>query len=170
MKDVWLIGDWFLKQIFNTLPAIRNEAVISKQEIPYIYRYYDIYAYFQCRSIVAQHEGLLRLANALIEALNKRNRLPCIIMLFSDKDVLESLGKEYADDNTHDAVYKLIQWMVNFVDRSIYTCKEDQYNAKPGVVNPGEPKLIWIQMIHRNPGVSYSQKRAAFNDMLEEAI
>ena len=71
MKDVWLIGDQFLKEIYNTLPAIKNEAVNTKQEIPYLYRYFDIYSYFQCKAIVAVNGGLLRIMNALIEAVNK---------------------------------------------------------------------------------------------------
>ena len=170
MKDVWLIGDQFLKEVYNKLPAIKNEAVITKQEMPYLYRYYDIYSYFQCKAIMAANGGLLRIVNALIEAVNKRPRLLRMIIIFPDKDILDALGREFADDNTYDAVQHLVSWLVNFVDRTITARKEDMYQLRPGMINPSETKVIWIQMVHRNPEVPNSQKKAAFNNILEAAI
>ena len=56
------------------------------------------------------------------------------------------------------------------MDRTITARKEDMYQLRPGTINPSEPKVIWIQMVHRNPEVPNSQKKAAFNDILESAI
>ena len=170
MKDVWLIGDRFLKEIYNTLPAIKNEAVTTKQEILYLYRYYDIYSFYQCKAILAANGAMLRMVNALVEAINKRPRLPRMILIFPDRDILDALGQEFADDNTYDAVHRLVSWFVNFVDRSITARKEDMYQMRPGTINPSEPKIIWVQMVHCNPEVPNSQKKSAFNDILESAI
>ena len=109
------------------LPAIRNEAITTKQEIPYLYRYYDVFAYYQCSGLLVANEGLLQMANALTEAINKRNRLPQMIVIFMDKDVLESLGKSYIEENTYDAAMKLVTWYAKFVEQTINTQKEDLY-------------------------------------------
>ena len=50
-----------------------------------------------------------------------------MIIIFPDKDILDTLGCEFAEDNTYDAVQHLVSWLVNFVDRTITTRKEDMY-------------------------------------------
>ena len=54
-----------LREIYPTLPAMRNEAKINKSELPYIYRMYNVKIYF-CSSS-APENGMVRLMNSLLK-------------------------------------------------------------------------------------------------------
>ena len=159
-----------LHEIFHTLPAIRNEARLAKTDEPYLYQYYNIHPYFPSNSIIINN-NVLRLANSLVEALNKRQNLPRMLVFFPDKDLLSALGPKFLINRPERAIARLIDWITNFVNREISTRKVDMYAKKPSSVSPGEPKFLWIKMLNRfqNRDATNSY-RLCFNSMLEEAI
>ena len=169
VKDVWLIGDRFLKNIYHTFPAMRREAKLAKKEPPYLYRYYNV-KYFVPDTSEYCTNALLRLQNVFIDALNN-NRLPRLILIFIDRDLIDSFGNDYVDYEVRDSFGKIIDKLTSNLYQICNTKKLDMYNKRPGSISPSEPKLIWIRMIqHYNPQDMVCALTYKLNNLLEEAL
>ena len=169
VKDVWLVGDKFLRSVYPSLVAMLRESQITNDKL-YLYQYFNVRSYFlenECST-----NALLRIQNAFIHAINKNKRLPRFIIIFTDDDLMKSMGKKYADYGMGRAIGKLIDKVTSFVDRVTSTKRTDMYYRKPGSICASEPKFVWVKMIERyNKDENVFQAlRQKYNSLLEEAI
>ena len=148
-----------------------NEATIAKAELPYMHRYYNIKRFY-AENFNYSVNAVKRIQNTFIEALEDNQRLPRLIIVFLDRDLIDSIGKANLDDGTEIALGKLIDKILSIIDRIAEARKADMYYRKPGSVSPGEPKFIWVKMLRRHGfnkhPVLTLQKN--FNEILEDAL
>ena len=55
LKNLWLVGDEFLRQMFTTIAAVRAQARIENKDQPYVYRYFNVEA-LQKKRLLQQSE------------------------------------------------------------------------------------------------------------------
>ena len=91
-KNLWLIGDAFLKEIFATLQDIRTEARAGERAMPYIMAHYNVDAFTTVQQPVCSL--LTQVVNALNKAINesKPPHLPRFLLILLDKDFVENRG------------------------------------------------------------------------------
>ena len=87
MNDTWLIGDAFLKTVFPVLQSMKTSAQISKNNIPYLYKYFNVHAFFKLSNGSAEG-SLYHIFNALVEGMNKFARFPRFIIFIPDCDII----------------------------------------------------------------------------------
>ena len=171
VKDVWLVGDKMLRTIYATLPAMRRESKLAKLQEPYLYKYYNVKRYYADLNNYTGN-ALERIQNALIKAINDNQHLPRFLLVFPDRDLITSMGKEFIKFGVGDALGRIVDKLIANVDRIVNNRKTDLYFKRPGAISPGEPKFIWIKMIRRPNEASNSVQsvRTKFNSILEKAI
>ena len=147
LKDVSLLGDYFLGEIFPSLQAILAQAHQQKKSPPYFYRYYNVETRYQC-PMNLNRSILSRLLNCFIELLNKNQHLPRYIFIIIDKDWFETSG--IVEFGAQMAITQAVQWWLKEINKFIAIRKDHLYNKKPGTLSSSsEPRLIWVAMIKR---------------------
>ena len=94
-QDAWIIGDNFLREIYNTLTNIRNRSALNRRRPPYLFDFYNVFGYFQNRQSLVP--GMTCMLNAYIEALNNRLKLPKYIFWIPDVDLLSQVEADQND-------------------------------------------------------------------------
>ena len=146
-----------------------NEADLNKEALQlYINKYYNILPYFK----FGEKNCIARVINSLIEAFNKRKRLPCFLVILLDKDVIEDVDPFCTDWNV---LHKLINWLAKQLDIFVKRCCLEITERRPWAILTMDPKVIFIKMICRvdyYPQKSRLEKvcihRAKFNDILND--
>ena len=110
-----------------------------------------------------------RILNSIVNAINSNIKLPRILVVIPDMDVLKEVS--YDRTGASKIIGDCINFFVEAVSRLVDTRKEDLRSAKPGAINSGEPKIIWLKVLTR-PGFSQSviENKAKFNAILEETL
>ena len=92
-RDLWLVGDVFLSEIFHTMPAMCRQAKIDKNHLtPYLYDEYNLTAHYTSKMSLLKNTAA-RSINCLIEVINK-HRLPKMIIFIPDKDFVMMFCRE----------------------------------------------------------------------------
>ena len=171
--DVWLLGDQFFRQTFPALQAWRRRTRVQKVQQPYLYDYYNIFGYYTVTTSHTKHTVGCVL-NALITALNTRERLPRMILIILDKDLLEDIG--IFNFRTDDIIAENIGWLFRQFEILIKHWKMELSDAKPGAVYGNDPKILLVEMLKRPmifPHGSYMHgvmsMRNKFNAILNDA-
>ena len=148
-KDVWFIGDEFLRDSFYTYKSIgRQPGTENSGRIPYLFDYYNVSTYMMNRNCRVR-SCIACIQNSLVTELNRNmlTILPCFIIIMPDWDILKSDNfynygiKELCNANVH--------WLVNEIDRVVSTKKEDMFQSRKGSICISEPKIIYTKMIYR---------------------
>ena len=92
LKDIWMIGNDFLRETMDALTSMTKSAKASKEPTPYMYQMFNIMGYFANFGSPA----VLGIINPLIDALNDNHRLPEYILVIPDKDILTGLQEKKA--------------------------------------------------------------------------
>ena len=164
MNDLWIIGDAFLNRNYHTLSEIKREAERARKQIPYIFDYYNI----QCftpnpKSLVS--EVLAKFVNCLVKALNQTLKLPKLVVVIPDDDILR-----YVFEDTEECkrlTKTAIRWVVNQMIRAVDAKKDNMSRRKPGAVMAKEPKFIWIKMFDR---ISSRERLYDYREMYNECL
>ena len=182
LKQIWMIGEGFLRSTFATLQSLKTVPTMdiddnsqdgqSVMKIPYINYNYQITPFYQ-QSAGSAEGTLVNLYNSVVEAMNKSNVVPEYLLLFPDKDIILELN--YFVPGTLFILDQEMQWLTKNIDRLIITRHEQLRHKSPGAVG-SQPKLVWIQMIHRpyirnHPYATYNlvvELRHKFNQFLEQ--
>ena len=132
LKDIWIVGDQFLRDTFDALQMMRNNTVtnIDPKTQLYIYAYYNVVLHFpgvsnRVKSLMA------RIINAMIKGLNSKEKLPKYLVVFIDKDLIEAL--DYFEYGITEALDECMLWMVKQTSRLFEIRHEDIRLKKPGV-------------------------------------
>ena len=174
LRDLWLVGDTFLYENFSTLVELKSEAHIKKIAKPYVYNHFNVTGYV-ANPLSDISSVLARILNALILRLNDTKRLPRLLTVIPDCDILDYIDF-YTSGKSH-VIGTTIEWLVNNIDRAITCKKEDLKHIRPGAVAANEPKVIWVKMLARSANDRHSEKpdpvnelASTFNYILEEIL
>ena len=151
VKDVWLLGDNFLRTNFHAFPAMRDEAKQANNLQPYLFRYYNI-KHFYSTTLTKNKNAFCRLTDTIEDALSSCERLPHFILMLLNKDLLETVcntGSFTPPEEMEQGIEKALSWVTSFVERSMMNCKTDMFHHKPGSATAAEPKFIWVKMLPR---------------------
>ena len=167
-KDMWLIGASFLQEVYSTLADMKTQASNQKQPMPYIFEYYNVSSYTQ-HPFTAPKNVLLQMTNELVKGLNEHVRLPRMIVVIPDWDILRFIDHFAYGVSTVTGI--CLHWVINNMEHYIEARKDELRRKKLGAVTPNEPKIIWVMMFNRVNGTSKMLAvRKKYNTVLEELL
>ena len=146
--DVWFVGDHFFSKIFGHLQDKRRKAWAANLDPPYLYCYYNVFGYYTLRSSGNKH-AIGHMLNSFIVGLNTRDRLPWLVVLVPDKDIIEDVG---VYDDPHRAVNIIAEnvgWLLRQMEILIKRKRMELSEKKPGAIYGNDPKVIVMEMIRR---------------------
>ena len=148
VKDVWIIGDSFLHDVFTTFQASKTEVFVEKVKPPYLYDYYNIHYGFHPPLSLMKSVGA-RISNSLIELLNWNEfRLPKYIIVIPDKDLIEGAMDQIWDYGFKKVFRSLVDWVMSDINKMLSIRKEDFCNKRGGALSTAaEPRIIWTSII-----------------------
>ena len=123
LKDIWVIGEGFLRSSFGTLQTLRTEVSDDNSKgkhgnhsIPYIYQQYKVKPFYQASSGSATWT-LYKLFNSLVGALNKESKLPEYILMLPDRHII--LDINYYRPGIGFIIDRAMSWLGKQLDRAI---------------------------------------------------
>ena len=167
MRDLWLLGDEFLRQTFPALQEMKSSAAsFNPHQIPYMYEQYNIYSYTKS-SMVSQRNTLVRVQKAMEEAFSRKWHLPKYIIVMLDRDILHMINSEAS------GLTKAIERCLHYFARELASNTEDRMETfaaqRPGAAID-EPTIIWVEMFDRAYiGYTYAMRNInKFNKVLND--
>lgn len=156
--DVWFVGDTSLNsssQAFKDM-QLKAKAVIKfnedehlhKEVIPYFYEYYNVSMYTQLGS-AGVRSVLGRILNSLLEAINKRPRLPRYVILLLDKDVIDEVNIWEPEAAVSKNFNSIIMWLCRQVNILIKCKRLEISSICPVAVFGEDPRIIFIKVLRR---------------------
>ena len=143
---------------------------MSKKQQPYVYDYYNVTCYTPNPKSILKNI-MARMVNALVKALNGATKLPRIILIIPDFDMLKNMPHDKEDKAMKKAIQKVVFWTVNQMYRAIEAKIDNLQRKNPGVIIVGEPKVIWVEAVNRPNGLDYILTlRRKFNDSLHQNL
>ena len=150
------------------MAKLKTQALEEKRPIPYMYDHFNVQI-FTANPLSSLRNVMTRLVNSLIKALNDATKLPRIILVVPDIDLLKHT-KNF-DFGTVETSTAAIDWVMTQMERAVEEKRDEIKKRKPGAIEPGEPKFIWSKMINRTNGFSNILKvRRKFNDAMESCM
>ena len=174
MKELWIVGDSFLRQTYETLQKLRSASQDKRvRRSLYAYDYYNVTLYFPSgtstmRSVMA------KLLNAAAEGLNQKEKLPKYVLLVLDGDLIKNLN--FFAFGMTEMFEKAIDWLVKNLMKMFDRRRDDLKSRRPGAVSLAtEPRYLWVAMITR-PIIEAKEvkdiyaARGKFNHALENTL
>ena len=166
-KELWIIGDRALNEIFYTLPALKKEAKTANSTMPYLYNQYNFTAFHMAQSAISNI--LLRLINSFIEALNK-HRLPRMVIFIMDDDILTGIIKDDKPGVSKN-IGTTLEWITESIEDMLDDKREEMFKIRRRSIYHNEPKLIWVSALQRPKAKESSQLLIRkYNDILEQTL
>ena len=167
---MWFIGDEFIHGIYHRLQELNTEAKIAKGKTPYLYDMYNVRC-FTANPLSEMKNVATRLVNSLVKALNDYEKLPRMILVVPDWDLLNYF--RFNDGNADQLIKTILKWIINNMRKAVDAKKDFLMKSKIGAVFEGEPKIIWAKMINR-PGYkrfnAVMLQKGRFNRILEDLL
>ena len=88
-----------------------------------------------------------RILNSLIMGLNTCDRLPCMVVILIDKDLIEDVN--IFDDRAEDVIAENLGWLFKQFNILIKRRKIELSDKKPGSVYGNDPKFVLVEMLRR---------------------
>ena len=158
-------------KIFPELQRLKNEAIVAKESIPFLYQFFNIQAFYA--GTETKGNIMSRLLNSFIEALNENTKLPRYVIMIPDWDIVRSTNFDYGATTMFE---EMIGYLCKQINKCITRCRDDIMSKKPGALSSTfEPRVIWICMINRPIEDSKDMKelmihRGKFNRTLDNNI
>ena len=168
VKDLWIIGDKFVNELFHAYPALNAEVKKQNTQHPFAYDFYNVRC-FTSSPVSTTKSVPARLLNCLLKALNENNNLPRFVIVVPDWNLLQFM--QHNGFGIMEMTAALVRWMVTNMLWAVGSKKEQLRMVKPGALISGEPKIIWVKMIKRLRG--YSKLLAVcnkFNQVMEKVL
>ena len=141
--DLWFVGDAFLRDTFPTMQSMKTSASMLQRQLPFVYERFNVFYFFLAKNSFIQNI-LVKLHNAVVEGLNRREHLPKYIIFMPDEDFLLSLNHYVFGISWLAGT--CVNWITKQIERLLDSRADQLYRAKPGAVFDNT-KLIWIKMI-----------------------
>ena len=169
-RDLWILGDKFINDIFQALPDLHNSLREAKHPIPYMYDYYSITYLTEHQPTYNNNNTLARIVNTLAKGLNEQPRVPRFILVIPDIDILRFIN--HFGFGVSQIIGKCLNCLIKNIDIIIESCKDDLRCRKPGALHSSEPKLVWMK-IFEQPNMKENQfchVQEKFNNILENIL
>ena len=115
-EDIWFMGDNFLVSTLHSFQTMRTAARLNWKPVPYIYEQFNVtFAYINQTTYIRSTAA--RILNALIETLNRKNKLPTYIVIVVNKDLLANIG--YFQNSITGIIERMVNWLVRKIHRMI---------------------------------------------------
>ena len=106
-----------MNETYHALQAMKTQAVINNRDsIPYLYEFYNV-KYFTTNPLSSVRDVLARLVNALIKAINDNQRLPHIILVVPDTDLLRFVQNH--NNQTELMSGAAVTWITNEMTKAV---------------------------------------------------
>ena len=146
VNDLWIIGDKFVNDNYHALSKMKTEANIARRPGPYIFDYFHVSCFTPNPQSLVK-DVLARFVNCLIKALNDATKLPRIIIIIPDDDILCFIN--FVTYGIKQVCRSAISYVSTQMTRALETKKEQLIRRKPGSIIASEPKLIWVNMMDK---------------------
>ena len=146
---------------------MRNERKLRHSPQMYIYQMYNVQGIFPS-NFYSVRSLLARLINSQIYGLNKYERLHRFMVIMIDNDLIKTINST-ANGSTMTLGMSL-EWLIKEYEKAVDRKKNMMREIKPGSVNPGEPKFIWVKGIFRPLGHNFHVARDKFNEVLQDIL
>ena len=83
---------------------------------------------------------IARLVNCIIKALNDAKKLPKVMVIIPDWDILKFLDIDPDDEGAFVIIRKALDWILTQIQRVIEAKKDNFQRRKPGSVLSNKPK------------------------------
>ena len=87
---------------------------------------------------------LLRISNAFIEALNRREHLPKHILVILDRDLIDMIN--CFNFRITVQLEQSIKWLASQFDRHLVARRDQIWNIKPGGISYDDTKIVLVEM------------------------
>ena len=132
-NDLWIVGDEFVQDTHNTLQTLLYQAVKNRQKASmYLQEHYNVHMYFKNASNGVKW-AIGRIINSLIEAINEHHRLPKLILIMIDKDIVNELEALHADQIV-STLWDSVNWLMRQFNTTIHRKMIQLLEMKPGAV------------------------------------
>ena len=174
---MWLLGDHFLREIFDAYQAIKLQAGKGQSDdviTPYIQDYYNVRELYKSPFVGVKFASA-RVINNLTDAINQRKRLPKYLIVILDKDLILDINLD--DENAEMLLREEVRWTVRNINTTLRRKKVDFLHKKPGSMTNLETTVIYVRMLCRVGSFSedstmnkVNQFRSKFNDALNDEV
>ena len=129
--DIWLLGDRFLRYIYNEFESMMQQSQMNNDCEPfYMNKYHNVMGFFDEKEVIP--EGMARIINSLLEVINTRQRLPRFLLIAIDKDVIQDL--DFYEFDSFMALEEVVTWLTRQINIIIRRKKLELNAKKPGAV------------------------------------
>ena len=135
--------------------------------MPYLFDYYNVVGKAMTDSFSTRN-GLARIINPLVDALNSAVRLPRFVIVIPDWDILRDMklmrfGVSYMSGCS-------LNWLCQQMDTLFTARKQDLFDKRRGSVLDYEPLFVWVQIIQRPGRCDEMKVRGKFNIALNNTL
>ena len=109
--------------------------------------------------------------NSIIDAINRRPRLPKYIIMVPDRDLIEAAN--FFSFGVTKVFGTTVNWLARQIERLIEARREELCKKCPGSIHANETRMIWVKMIPRPqvPPMTHKYKvqvlRGKFNIVID---
>ena len=147
---------------------MKRRATAAKTPLPYIYDYFNVSCFTSSPNSLTT-DILTRIMNCFIKALNDALKLPRLVVVIQDWDLLQFVN--YFTKGVRAVNNEAVKWVINHMIRAVDAKIDNLVCSKPGSIIYNEPKFIWIKMMHRlNATCPVLAFNTNFNDVLENTL
>ena len=143
-KDVWFVGDSFIKDNFSAFQAMRKQAKRVGQVGPYILEHYNASPLTTARTSQV-HSPLARIHSALVNEINACKKLLRMIIIIPDQDIVKSV--DFYKFGITMIFDKVLKWLVNEINKVVSTKKDELEKRRAGSIVASEPKIVYMTML-----------------------
>ena len=144
--NLWVLGDRFLKSVFNEYRVKINECKENKKmPRPYIQEYYNVLPYTTESS--NDVPAISRIWNALGDAIIERKRLPRFLLVVIDKDIISD--HDVFDEHIVATIQESVDWIIHQISITIKRHRLNLMDKRPGAIYGTDPTVIFVRMIRR---------------------
>ena len=130
--------------------------------LPYLEEYYNVEPFYPITSDVKSN-ATSRIFNAVMDALNKDNKLPRFLVVLLDKDILSDL--KLFDFGLSKNIMAILNWLIHQINITVRRKKCHIRSMKPGALgSDDDPTTIFMDMIQRIGNFQKDSKITAYND------
>ena len=116
INNVWLIGDDFLADMYDTYTTMKREARMANRVAPYLLDFYNV-----SRHTMGFNNGIrstiARLQNCVVNELNNCKKLRRMIIIIPDEDILKH--HNFYDFGASLLCDKTLDWLTTEINDAV---------------------------------------------------
>ena len=114
-RNVWIIGDEFLRRNYQGYPALRTDALKNDTASPYLFSNYNVSTF--TTNDKRMKNPMVKIVNGLVEAFNKYHTMPRFIIVMPDWDILKFIN--FYEFGVSKIIGTMMVWLVEAIADAI---------------------------------------------------